>query len=70
MSIDLEIRVSQDQEDAIIDHLFEGKELGVVADEKAWMLSHARKKYPGCKILGADLDIKKMAWTLTIEPKV
>ncbi|WP_407305830.1 hypothetical protein [Acinetobacter sp.] len=69
MSILLTIPVSADQEDAIFSHVFEGKELGMVTDEKAWMLAHARKAHPGCKILGADLNIATLEWDLTIDEK-
>lgn len=65
--MDIQIPVSADQEDAIVDHVFNGVELGMVPDEKVWMLNHARKLHPGCKILGADLDIVKLQWALTIE---
>ena len=63
------ISVSPEQEDIITDHVFNGGELGVVADEKIWMLTQARKKYPGCKILSADLNIPTLEWDLTIEEK-
>lgn len=68
--IQINIPVSPDQEDAIFDHVFHSAELGMVSDEKAWMLSHARKEHPGCKILAADLNITKLSWTLDIEPKL
>ena len=63
------IPVSPEQEEVITEHVFNKAELGMVADEKAWMLNHARKKYPGCKILAADLNIPTMEWDLTIEEK-
>ena len=63
------IPVSPEQEEVITEHVFNRGELGVVNDEKAWMLSHARKKYPGCKIVGADLNIPTLEWDLTIEEK-
>lgn len=66
--IQIRIPISPDQEDAVVDHVFDGKELGLVPDEKVWMLTHARKAHPGCKILAADLDITKLEWTLDIEP--
>jgi hypothetical protein len=66
--IEILIPVSPDQEDAIVDHVFHGAELGMVVDEKAWMLSHARKLHPGCKILAADLNITIMKWKLQIQP--
>lgn len=65
----LTIPVSPEQEDVITEHVFNGGELGVVNDEKAWMLNHARKKYPGCKIVAADLNIPTLEWDLTIEEK-
>lgn len=63
------ISVSPEQEEVITEHVFNGGELGVVADEKVWMLSQARKKHPGCKILAADLNIPTLEWDLTIEEK-
>ena len=65
--LSLTIPVSPDQLEAIADHLFEGKELGMLPDERAWMRAHARKKYWGCKILAADLDIEEGTWVLTLE---
>lgn len=71
MSIVIAIPVSPEQEDVIADHAVYGRgELGVVAGENAWMLAQARKKYPGCKILSADLNIPTLEWDLTIEEKV
>lgn len=69
MKIVFAIPVSPEQEEIITDHVFQKGELGVVADEKAWMLSHARKAHPGCKILGADLNIPTLEWDLTLEVK-
>jgi len=65
--IELKIPVSPDQEDVIADYILEGGELGMVPDERAWMLAHARKIYPGCKILAADLNIEDVQWTLSLE---
>ena len=67
MSIVLAIPVSSDQEDVITEHVFGRAELGMVKDEKAWMMAQARKKHPGCKIIGADLNIPTLEWDLTIE---
>lgn len=63
------IPVSPDQEDVITEHVLNGGELGVVADEKVWMLAQARKAHPGCRILGADLNVPTLEWDLTIEEK-
>ena len=65
----LTIPVSPEQEEVITEHVFSGGELGVVKDEKVWMLAQARKKHPGCRILGADLNIPTLEWDLTIEEK-
>jgi hypothetical protein len=65
----ISIPVSPEQEDVITEHVFNHAELGVVNDEKAWMLGQARKKHPGCKILAADLNIATLEWDLTIEEK-
>lgn len=36
-------------------------------DERAWMLAHVRKKYPTAKIKGAELDLEKASWVLSLE---
>jgi hypothetical protein len=64
--IQLSIPVSPEQEDVIADHLFGGKELGMLPDERAWMLNHARKKHPTCKIVKAELVIESAQWLLTL----
>ena len=69
MTFELDIPVSPEQEDAIADHLFSGKELGMVPDERAWMLAHAKKAHPDCRIKAADLNLDEGTWTLTLEPK-
>lgn len=61
------IPVSPEQAEVIVDCLIEGEEVGLLPDERAWMLSHARKRHPNCKILGADLDIPAAAWVLTLQ---
>jgi len=63
------IPVSPEQEEVIAEHFINGSELGVVVDEKVWMLAQARKQHPGCKILAADLNIPTLEWDLTIEEK-
>ena len=51
----IRVECSPEQLDVIEDHLLYGKELGLQPDERAWMLSKARAKYPTCKIVSADL---------------
>ena len=64
---ELVIPVSQEQEDVLADHILLGTELGLLPDERAWMMSHAQKAHPGCKIVSADLNIEEAEWTLTLE---
>ena len=66
MTVEITIPVSPEQAEVIVDSLIEGTDVGLLPDERAWMLSHARKLHPGCKILGADLDIPTATWTLTL----
>jgi hypothetical protein len=63
----INIPVSPEQEDVILDHVAYGKPLGIQPDEKAWMLSQARKLHPSCRILSADLSIGDAEWNLEIE---
>lgn len=60
------IDCSPDQLDVIEDHLLDGKDIGMVSDERQWMIAQARKQYPTCKILGADLDLENGKWILNI----
>lgn len=60
----LEIPVSPEQLDVIADHHLYGHELGLLPDERAWMLANARKKFPNCKILKAELNTSEGTWLL------
>ena len=60
------IDCSPDQLDVIEDHLLDGKDIGMVSDERQWMIAQARKQHPTCKILGADLDLENGKWILNI----
>lgn len=62
------IDCSPEQMDVIGDHLLEDKELGMQPDERSWMLAQARKQYPRCKIISADLNLYDGTWTLEINP--
>jgi hypothetical protein len=63
----LTIPCSPEQTDVIADHLIYDAVLGVQPDERAWMLSQARKQHPTCKILKADLDLENAEWILTLD---
>ena len=67
MIMSLIIPVSPDQEDVIADHVLNGAELGMMPDERHWMIAHAQKMHWGCKILSADMNIEDAQWTLTLE---
>jgi hypothetical protein len=58
---------SPEQEDIILEHGLGRGQLGVLPDERAWMIAQARKQQPGCRIIGADLDIENATWVLTVE---
>lgn len=62
----LTIDCSPEQIEVIADHLLEGKELGLLPDERAWMLTQARKTYPTCRITAAELNLGDATWTLTL----
>jgi hypothetical protein len=67
--VNITIDCSPEQMDVIADHLIEDKELGMQPDERHWMLAQARKQYPNCKILKADLNLYDGTWTLEIDPR-
>lgn len=65
----LVIDCSPEQMDVIADHFLEGKEIGMLPDERHWMLAQARKIHSNCKILKADLDVINGEWVLQIDPR-
>lgn len=67
MKVGLIIPCSFEQAEVIADHFFENKELGLLPDERDWMLFQARQKYPTCKIVSADLCVSDAEWDLTLE---
>jgi hypothetical protein len=65
--LNLSVPVSPEQEDIIADHLLLGTELGMPPDERVWMITHAQRKHPGCRITAAELDVLEGNWNLTLE---
>ncbi len=63
--MEIKVPVSPEMEEVIFEHAF-GGELGVYPDERAWILTQARKKVPGCVVLAADLDIENGEWVLSV----
>lgn len=61
------IPVSPDQLEVIADHLLEGKELGMVPDERVWMYKQVHRQHAGAKILSADLEVFEGTWVLKIQ---
>jgi hypothetical protein len=61
------IQCSEDQLDIIEDFLVSGGELGMQPDERAWIIAHAKKKYPTGKVIGADLDVVEGEWAVKVE---
>lgn len=62
----LVIDCSPEQMEVISDHYLEDAELGVLPDERQWMLAQARKIHPQCKIQSAELDLQNGTWVLQI----
>lgn len=60
------IDCSPEQLDIIGDHYIENKELGVLPDERAWMMAKAKAKYPTSKIKSAELDAVNGKWILEL----
>lgn len=65
--LELEIPCSPEQEDVIADHLISGSVLGILPDERAWIISYVRKKYPTAKIKSADLDLSEAIWLVQFD---
>lgn len=65
----LTIPVSPQQKDVILYCVMMDQEIGMVPDERHWMVGQARKVHPTAKVLGADLNLESMEWDLSIEVK-
>jgi len=65
--ITVKIWCSPEQEDVIADHLLLGKELGMLPDERAWIIAGVKKDYPNGRILSADLDLENAMWVVQVE---
>ncbi len=61
------VECSPEQEDIIVDHQLYSQELGILPDEKQWILNKVQKKYPHCKIKKVELDLFNVEWKLEIE---
>jgi hypothetical protein len=64
---ELRVPCSPEQEDVIADHLFEDAELGMLPDERAWIIAQVAKRVGDAKILSADLDIGSAEWIVRIQ---
>jgi len=64
-----QIRVpcSPEQEEVIFYHAATDAELGILPDERAWIMAQARTVHPGCTVTGADLDIENGTWVVDVE---
>lgn len=63
----VEIPCSPEQEDVIFDHAVGKGQLGMVADERHWMLAQLRKIHPTGRITAAALVVDEGKWRLTVE---
>lgn len=64
--VDLAIGCSPEQLDIVENHLINDAELGILPDERHWMIAKARSIYPLCKIVSADLDLENGKWKLKV----
>lgn len=67
--IEMTVPVSPEQQEVIADYALGDGELGLLPDERQWMIAQARKKHPGCVIKAADLNLHDLTWVLSIELK-
>lgn len=63
----IKVECSPEQMEIIADYFIYDSELGILPDEKQWILSRVRKMHPHCKILKVELDIDCAEWILEIE---
>lgn len=65
--IELRIPCSPEQEDVIADHLFLGQALGMLPDERAWIIAHVHKQHPSGRVMAADLNIVAAQWIVQVQ---
>ncbi len=65
----MEIRIpcSPEQKDIILDYILYDSELGMLPDERNWMLNYITKKVGNVKILKAELVIDDCEWKIEYE---
>lgn len=62
----MQVPCSPEQEDVIAESLLYGKELGMVADERAWILACVNRAYPNARVLNANLMMEDAAWYVKV----
>jgi hypothetical protein len=60
------IPCSPEQAEVVADHLLQGQELGILPDERAWMIAYVAKHHGGRKILGAELLLGDAEWRVML----
>jgi hypothetical protein len=57
---------SPEQAEIIADHFIEGKDIGMLPDERAWIISNVQKQRPGYRVLGAEMSLVDAEWAVQI----
>jgi hypothetical protein len=65
--IEVTVPCSPEQEDVLADYILRGAPLGLLPDERAWIMAHVKKLHPTGVIKGADLDIASSEWTVKVQ---
>lgn len=55
------------QAEEVTEHHLRGGPVIIVPGEKEMLVRAARRKFPGCRVVGADLDVEKAEWSVTIQ---
>lgn len=65
--VEVKIPCSPEQEEIIFDHAINNGPLGILPDERAWILNNVRKLGHHGKIQSADLDLTEAQWVVSIQ---
>lgn len=65
--METKIPCSPEQLDVIFDHIFYGSDLGMLPDERNWMVNYLNKKIGNVKITKAELIIEYGQWKIEYE---
>lgn len=64
----VQLEMSMEQEELVAEHLLKDSPLFVTEAEKARLARFVRHRYPGHRIVGAQMDLENARWSIELSP--